>query len=252
MSLNLLVPFFCPEWIFMCLLTSPLYLKLFLQTEQLKGFSPVWSLMWLMEFPFWENLLPQKEQLKGFSPVWILMWAFRCGLRPNLWPHSEQLNDRSTLQLMSIRVNSWFFMESGPDWGSLFCSQSPSLISVSEESEALSVPACTWLSKSEFLASVFVPLWLRWSWEDWGFSSSSLFTETGLNVNLVIHSCGLRSCSPSWLLQNSSCSSLMCGCSGSCWSRWGPHCCCCSSPTITLRTSDGNTETQTGQILTAD
>lgn len=208
--------FFVPVWILMCLLTSPLYLKCLLHTEQQKGFSPVWSLMWLMEFPFWENRLPQIEQLNGFSPVWILMCAFRCGFLPNLWPHSEQLNDRS-MALKSIMVASLLFRGFKPDSDLLDSCHSPSLTSVSEDSEVL-------CSGSKPQSSMFT--------SDRHFSS--LFTETVEN--------SLRS--------TSSCSSLK---SWSLWSSWVQleiHSCWSSSPMITFLTSDGKTEIQTDFCLT--
>ena len=81
---------------------------------------------------------------------------------------------------------------------------------------------------------------LWWSCEDSGFSSSS--SSSSSNVNLVTSS-------SSWLVQSSSCSSLMCGGSGTSWSRLELHSCCSdwtsSLLTDSCWTSAGNRNTQT-------
>ena len=221
---------FSPVWTLMCLSSDQPWLKLLWHTEQLNGFSPEWRLMWATTCSLRVKRLLQKEQLNGFSPLWFLMCLFRFVLWTKVFPHSEQVNESLLIILL--------ITEFKPAWGSLVPVQLSSLTSVSEES-SVSGSGSGFLAgsgppQSSSLASVSIC-------EDWGFSSSSssLFTGTAVKVNLVTSS-------SSWLVQSSSCSSLMCRGSGSAWSRLEVHSCCSggTSSSLTDRwTSAGNRAT---------
>ncbi len=262
----------------MCCVRFPFCANLSPQTGQLHGFTLVWTVKCCVRFPFWVNLLPQREQLKGFSPVWHLMCVCKWCFWPNLLPHFEHLNDLLSVIPAISFTGTTFFIVFKSVWDLLisFKSSPLSWATASEDCEVLpwdpnrhlkpnteflsisdpsqSCPsASVFTCSAELLAKGSASLFcLWWRCEDSGFSSSSsLFTETWVNGNLVMSS----SCSPcnwlltSWLVQKYCFSSLMCGHSGSSWSRQALHSLCSEQTSSFITnccwTSAENTETQT-------
>ena len=200
----------------MCRVRCPFSLNVLPHSEQLNGFSLECTAMCPVRFCFSLNLLPHTEQLNGLSPECTAMCWVRLPFCVNLLPHSEQRNGLSPECMTMCPVRFCFSLNLLP--------HSEQLYGLSPECMAM---CCVRL--------YFTLNLLPHSEQGNGFSlkwasspTSSLFTGTGVKVTLV------RSAS-SWLVQSSSCSSLMCGGSGSSWSRLELHS-CCSGGTSSLLT----------------
>lgn len=235
-----------PVWLLKCIANVFFWLKLLLHTEQLNGFSPVWLLIWVFKLAFVLKLLVQTVQVKGFSPVWLLMWACRFPLHPNCLSQTVQLNGLSH-DLWWLTVLSFFSVS---DSCSLISFHSSLLSSLSDSQQ---YRGSSWSLLSVSVSMLWAELLARCSaslfasicpWWSASSSSFSLFTVAVVTGKLVISaSSGSWSCSTAWVIQTSSCSSLMCS-FGSSWSRLFLHSSCSSFLTISFWPSRGKTEIQ--------
>ena len=257
---------FSPVWIFKCLFKLVFWLNLFPQVLQEYGFSPVWILKWSNKSVLILKLFPHISQVYGLSPVWILKWTFNVGMSLKPLPQVLQgyglspvwvlrcitnqdlnLNDFPQVSHVKDFLHLWVlrFLFVGKElstlsrwlvllWCISFLFDSSSLVDPGSTS---SLPLWSWFSATG-------ELWER-SWSLFGscplWSISSL---VGVNIKGSL-SCFSTSCSPSWLVQSSSCSSLICGGSGSSWSRvellsWPQSCCPVRTSSFSLQTCCGS------------
>lgn len=191
------------------------------QSVQLNGCSPVGIMACSCRLRFRVNFLPQREQPNGFSPAWSLICLCRDLFWLNFLPHSGQpyvFGPAVQWHVSTVILTSLCFTKVEAAWASLVLFHLSLLQSISQSEETGSkCPA--------ELAEVSPPpsrsVCLSWRCREWRLSPSpSYFTDTAVGGNSVIWaSFSPWSCSPSRLLQSSSCSSLMGGGSGSTWPR---------------------------------
>ena len=190
----------------------------------------MWVVIWLFNVNMVINAFPHILHIYGFSPVWILRCIFKWHLYKKALPQLSHLKDFSL---------GWVY-ESISD-----------TFPVDPESKC-SLLFRSWLSAPG-------ELWER-SWCSPSGSLWSLSSPWGVNMKGSV-SCFSTSCSPSWLVHISSCSSLICGGSCSSGSRlellsWRQSCwsvrtssslqtCCCGSSGGTKR---HKTEVTTGML----
>lgn len=236
---------FSPVWLLKCITNVFFWLKLLLHTEQLNGFSPVWLLIWVFRLTLALKLLLQTVQVNGFSPVWLLIWACRFPLQPNRLSQTVQLNGLS-------RDLRWLAALSFLSVSEIKCSclvlsvQSSLLSSVSDSQQYNGSDWSLLMCWAELLAgssvSSFSSAFLGWRSST---SSFSLFTGAAVSGNLMISaSIWSWSCSSSWLIQRSSCSSLMCCGFGSSWSGPFLHSSFSSFLIVSSRPSRGESDIQ--------
>lgn len=166
-------------------------IKPFPHVSQTYGFSPVCILKWRFNDDRWLYCFEQKLQEYGFSPLCVLWCFLKFDFRLNSFPHVSHFKGLLTV------------------WGLHSFSLAAALVMLpvvgSDETELMTDMLTT--DSSTVSSSL--------EYRVWSFSSS-----TRDNINASV-SCFNVSSSSSWTLQSSSCSSLICGDSGSPRSRMG-------------------------------